>query len=879
MTEQPRQKKTRRKLPRRNIIDAEFVSSPPTTSRLMDDFLLPSEHDQRILSDLWSNQDSTTTNNNTRPTSNLPNIIIGSTQKKKLIQPTSTHKTYSQRVQQNEKDTTDLSTQSIIPISLLNNMNTPLSKQVFSSSNQDSLNLTTSSQPSLDMSNHTSNDTQASIQQPSLKLITASSHLNITDKKESDQGSKDENKTERASASQIQEIEIVIERYISSSDDSDEEEEKEKVEEDVSAEVKKEVPAEVKKEVPAEVEEEVPAEVEEEVPAEVEEEVPAEVEEEVPAEVEKEVPAEVEEEVSAEVVEEVSAEVEEDKEEEEAMKKVKVEVEEEVVKEAVEDVMEDIVEDVVFKEIKEKVMGEVAEEVVEEVEEDKEEEDDDDEEFMDVEDTFHHDDLQACLFEADDVFVDAVDMTVDDYIMQDGNNRTETNAIDTKNDLMMEDESVTESLNELLTVAQDSHDVQSADNIQLIQEDHVEKNGTHQDPSIVETKDVTESENASEAEDIYEKEEGISDGSIHPEERKEESISDDSIHPEESISDDGIHPEESISDDGIHPEERQEEEEGASDDMIPPEESTNDGDLHVERQGPESTDVDDQAPAVSRINDYVSSFLRLRAVLDRQAGFVNSFFKREPTPSSNESETADLLVGTEPCSSQSSDVTLVGSIHEAVEAPPPDEDEGFIVVDPVEVTTDTAPSRRISHDEDKEIKAETMDEYLEGFFNTSQSMHDEPVIDEPMVDEPVIDEPMVDKPIIDEPMVDEPIIDQPMVDEPVIDEPFIDEPVIDEPVIDEPVIDEPMIDEPRIDDENGWICRDRVTPLVDSSHDSTKTQKKKRRIDWSEETELELSNKEMERMFKRRKIIRRRLEKARIVKKKFKTVWIMEDRR
>ncbi|KAG2233747.1 hypothetical protein INT48_007724 [Thamnidium elegans] len=110
-----RQKRIKRKLPSRNIVDADFVSSS-TSARIMDDLLLPSHHDRAILSSLWDNQETTR--------SELPHVVIAST-RRQLVQPSTNtlEKTYLQRLQEQRKDTTDLSAQSIIPIALVNNMN------------------------------------------------------------------------------------------------------------------------------------------------------------------------------------------------------------------------------------------------------------------------------------------------------------------------------------------------------------------------------------------------------------------------------------------------------------------------------------------------------------------------------------------------------------------------------------------------------------------------------------------------------------------------------------------------------------------------------------------------------------------------------------
>ncbi|GAA5807011.1 hypothetical protein MFLAVUS_000360 [Mucor flavus] len=125
-----RQKRIKRKLPTRKIVDAEFVSSS-ASARIMDDILLPSHHDRAILSSLWDNQETTR--------SELPHVVIASTHRRLVQSSTNAlEKTYLQRLRGQTKDSTDLSAQSIIPIALVNNMNAKATSTAYNATDSDS---------------------------------------------------------------------------------------------------------------------------------------------------------------------------------------------------------------------------------------------------------------------------------------------------------------------------------------------------------------------------------------------------------------------------------------------------------------------------------------------------------------------------------------------------------------------------------------------------------------------------------------------------------------------------------------------------------------------------------------------------------------------
>lgn len=114
-----RPRKSRRKLPLKSIVDPELVSAPSTMTD--DILLLPSQHDRVILSQLWDNHQD-------EQRSTLAPVILGILNQKKQahvslgVPPVA--KTYLQRLQENNVPTMfDLSSQSIIPISIANNMN------------------------------------------------------------------------------------------------------------------------------------------------------------------------------------------------------------------------------------------------------------------------------------------------------------------------------------------------------------------------------------------------------------------------------------------------------------------------------------------------------------------------------------------------------------------------------------------------------------------------------------------------------------------------------------------------------------------------------------------------------------------------------------
>lgn len=112
-----RPRKIKRKLPLKSIVDPELVSSPASAS-MLDDLLLPSQRDRVILSQLWDDH-----NNEAR--SELAPVILGISNQKKQhhITPGIRHKTYLQRLKENVSPLMfDLSTQSIIPMSIANNM-------------------------------------------------------------------------------------------------------------------------------------------------------------------------------------------------------------------------------------------------------------------------------------------------------------------------------------------------------------------------------------------------------------------------------------------------------------------------------------------------------------------------------------------------------------------------------------------------------------------------------------------------------------------------------------------------------------------------------------------------------------------------------------
>lgn len=110
-----RPRKLKRKLPLRNIVDPELVSSP-TSANMLDDLVFPSHHDRVILSQLWDDKD---------PRSDLPHVILGITNQKKQqsIYLGTRQKSYLQRLKENSSPLSfDLSTQSIIPTSIANSM-------------------------------------------------------------------------------------------------------------------------------------------------------------------------------------------------------------------------------------------------------------------------------------------------------------------------------------------------------------------------------------------------------------------------------------------------------------------------------------------------------------------------------------------------------------------------------------------------------------------------------------------------------------------------------------------------------------------------------------------------------------------------------------
>lgn len=109
-------KKHKRKLPKRSIVDADLVSSKATDSaRIMDDLLLPSEHDRIILSEIFD------ANNDKEPVhaSLLPRVVLGVPNKRKPshLLRTVNHKTYKERLNTcaNNGDDLDLSRHVIIP--------------------------------------------------------------------------------------------------------------------------------------------------------------------------------------------------------------------------------------------------------------------------------------------------------------------------------------------------------------------------------------------------------------------------------------------------------------------------------------------------------------------------------------------------------------------------------------------------------------------------------------------------------------------------------------------------------------------------------------------------------------------------------------------
>lgn len=104
-TTTPKKKRNKRKLPVRNIIDAELVtidtkkssnSNTNAQQREMDDLLLSSQRDRTILSDLWNNTITTGRPSN----SDKPRVIIGTPTHKKVKQPST------------DPDTTDKTTAS-----------------------------------------------------------------------------------------------------------------------------------------------------------------------------------------------------------------------------------------------------------------------------------------------------------------------------------------------------------------------------------------------------------------------------------------------------------------------------------------------------------------------------------------------------------------------------------------------------------------------------------------------------------------------------------------------------------------------------------------------------------------------------------------------
>lgn len=123
-------KKHKRKLPKRSIVDADLVSSKATDSaRIMDDLLLPSEHDRIILSEIFD------ANNDKEPVhaSLLPRVVLGVPNKRKPshLLRTVNHKTYKERLNttaNNIGDDLDLSRHVIIPPSSTAAATTTLNK-------------------------------------------------------------------------------------------------------------------------------------------------------------------------------------------------------------------------------------------------------------------------------------------------------------------------------------------------------------------------------------------------------------------------------------------------------------------------------------------------------------------------------------------------------------------------------------------------------------------------------------------------------------------------------------------------------------------------------------------------------------------------------
>jgi hypothetical protein len=114
--------KRNRKLPQKDIIDADFFS--PSSSRIMDDLLLiqtPSQHDRVILSELWGNSSQ-----NNGFNSSLPHVSIGKPKRSEISSNTTTtttidsmkhYKSYKDKLLETKKNDLpmDLSNLTLIP--------------------------------------------------------------------------------------------------------------------------------------------------------------------------------------------------------------------------------------------------------------------------------------------------------------------------------------------------------------------------------------------------------------------------------------------------------------------------------------------------------------------------------------------------------------------------------------------------------------------------------------------------------------------------------------------------------------------------------------------------------------------------------------------